>query len=281
MSGCCGGSCTIKIEKPVNGETNTNIVDNGDGTFTYTNEDGVPVTVDMCTCGQSSMVDNGDGTYTYTDADGNETVISAGGGAETPTTLVDDTATDGTFTYTNEDGTDVTVDICAAKCETCRPSLAEIQATSFEKNSTTDMFDENSAAGDEVEVICWTVPGSCSDVLVDIRPHIQILLDRQETPFFLEYALKNNTQGTLNRNRFVYFEGTEHDSVSDGTAQTPSTDRDEDHSTADLQILAAGGDELCFCIILGFAGSAVGPLINTVSLSQTYLHPMYTFEPGV
>ncbi|MDC8003361.1 hypothetical protein POV27_04825, partial [Aureisphaera galaxeae] len=93
----------------------TNLVDNGDGTITYTNEAGVAQTVDIAAIvvafeTTSTIVDNGDGTYTYTDEDGNTTTIDIPGN-ETVTNLVDNG--DGTITYTNEAGVAQTVDIAA------------------------------------------------------------------------------------------------------------------------------------------------------------------------
>ena len=51
-------------------ETTTTLVDNGNGTFTYTSEDGttwVPVSASETT---TTLVDNGNGTFTYTSEDG-------------------------------------------------------------------------------------------------------------------------------------------------------------------------------------------------------------------
>ncbi|WP_430930938.1 hypothetical protein [Robiginitalea biformata] len=48
--------------------TVTTLVDNGDGSFTYTSEDGTITTFTETT---STLVDNGGGTYTYTDENGN------------------------------------------------------------------------------------------------------------------------------------------------------------------------------------------------------------------
>ncbi|MCX2679831.1 hypothetical protein OOZ15_07775, partial [Galbibacter sp. EGI 63066] len=91
-------------------ETVTNLVDNGDGTITYTNEDGTAQTVDIATMVEANetlttLVDNGDGTMTYTDEEGMATVIDMASiisSNETLTTLVDNG--DGTMTYTDEDG---------------------------------------------------------------------------------------------------------------------------------------------------------------------------------
>ena len=120
-------------------ETLTVLTDNGDGTFTYTDEAGNDVTFDANT---TSMTDNGDGTYTFTNANGDEItidvpadvvnnfneIVNSGpvtingttyntveeylqqfvAGNETLTVLTDNG--DGTFTYTDEAGNDVTFD---------------------------------------------------------------------------------------------------------------------------------------------------------------------------
>ncbi len=117
-------------------ETITNLVDNNDGTITYTNEDGTPQTIN-----KSDLTDNLDGTYTFdngdgapitfvgtddqdatevnlngpidVDGDGNdettvqEAIADLAGITETVTNLVDNL--DGTVTYTNEDGTPQTI----------------------------------------------------------------------------------------------------------------------------------------------------------------------------
>ncbi|WP_188876136.1 hypothetical protein, partial [Sphingobacterium alkalisoli] len=163
-------------------ETNTTLIDNNDGTYTYTSEDGTvtvvdvpasvinqfeevvnggPVTVNGSTYNtieeyienivaanetNTTLIDNNDGTYTYTSEDGTVTVVDVpasvinqfeevvNGGPvtvngntytsieeyienivaanETNTTLIDNN--DGTYTYTSEDGTVTTVDVPAS-----------------------------------------------------------------------------------------------------------------------------------------------------------------------
>ncbi|RLA16586.1 MAG: hypothetical protein DRQ56_10370, partial [Gammaproteobacteria bacterium] len=115
------------------GVTVTTLSDNGDGTFTYTSEDGTITTFNA----KGTLIDNADGTYTFTDAAGNVTTIDAtevitstdagnllttglDGGSfinqtviqanETLTTLAQSNAT-GIATYTDEDGATSTVDI--------------------------------------------------------------------------------------------------------------------------------------------------------------------------
>ncbi|MDO6493129.1 hypothetical protein, partial [Cellulophaga sp. 2_MG-2023] len=53
-------------------ETLSTLVDNADGTFTYTNEDGIATTFDAK---RSTVLDNGDGTFTLTDDSGNAVTI--------------------------------------------------------------------------------------------------------------------------------------------------------------------------------------------------------------
>src|SRR5690625_5138844 len=57
-------------------ETLTVLTDNGDGTFTYTDEEGNEVTFDANT---TSMMDNGDGTYTLTNDNGETITIDVVG----------------------------------------------------------------------------------------------------------------------------------------------------------------------------------------------------------
>ena len=97
-----------------NFETLTTIVDNGDGTFTYTDENGDETIVDISNLETlTTLALNPDGhTLEYTDEDGVitsidlETVID---NFETLTTIVDNG--DGTFTYTDENGDETIVDI--------------------------------------------------------------------------------------------------------------------------------------------------------------------------
>ena len=95
-------------------ETITTMVDNGDNTYTYTNEDGDTFVLDA---GETitTMIDNGDGTFTYTNEAGTTFTFGA---PETVTELVDNG--DGSFTYTNEDGISNTYSVCDVvdECET-------------------------------------------------------------------------------------------------------------------------------------------------------------------
>ncbi|WP_299363527.1 hypothetical protein [Winogradskyella sp.] len=96
-------------------ETLTTLVDNGDGTMTYTDEDGVATVIDIANLETlTSLVDNGNSTMTYTDEDGVATIIDIAAMIatnETLTTLVDNG--NGTITYTDEDGVDTVIDITA------------------------------------------------------------------------------------------------------------------------------------------------------------------------
>jgi len=89
--------------------TITNLVDNGDGTITYTNEEGTVQTMDIASIAQNNesvttLTDNGDGTYTYTSEDGTAVTFDAN------TSTVTDNG-DGTYTITNADGTTATIDV--------------------------------------------------------------------------------------------------------------------------------------------------------------------------
>src|SRR5699024_6107098 len=106
-------------------ETVTTLTENGDGTYTYTNENGTVVTFDANT---STVTDNGDGTYTVTNGDGTTVTIDAAGVVLTE--LQDNTRDiyteiqniitagsdalvdngDGTYTHTAADGTVVNFD---------------------------------------------------------------------------------------------------------------------------------------------------------------------------
>src|SRR5690606_10010268 len=178
-----GETHTINFEDIVQAnETVTTLVDNADGTYTYTSEDGTITTVDVPTSvinqfeeivnseqvtidgdndttnaeyiqhlvetneSVTTLVDNADGTYTYTSEDGTVTTVDVPASVinqfeeivnsgpvivdgdeyttieeyiqhivetnETVTTLVDNA--DGTYTYTSEDGTVTTVDVPAS-----------------------------------------------------------------------------------------------------------------------------------------------------------------------
>ncbi|MDH3796949.1 MAG: hypothetical protein OER83_08760, partial [Flavobacteriaceae bacterium] len=65
------GGLYLNVASVVVGETITNIVDNADGTFTYTNENGVDQTIN-----KADVTDNGDGTYTFTNNDGTDVTLN-------------------------------------------------------------------------------------------------------------------------------------------------------------------------------------------------------------
>jgi hypothetical protein len=58
--------------KNSSGDPNVDVIDNGDGTFTFTNGVDAPVTFDVK---KTVVVDNGDGTFTLTDDFGNTVII--------------------------------------------------------------------------------------------------------------------------------------------------------------------------------------------------------------
>ncbi|MFD2037538.1 beta strand repeat-containing protein, partial [Belliella marina] len=106
-------------------ETVTTLVDNGDGTYTYTSEDGTVTVVDvpgdvvtniqnegdiyneiinLIETNSDILVDNGDGTFTHTAADGTVVTFDAN-----TTTLADNG--DGSYTLTNANGDTITIDV--------------------------------------------------------------------------------------------------------------------------------------------------------------------------
>lgn len=114
-------------------ETITTLIDNGDGTFTYTNEAGTITNISFLNTETLTILalnPNGK-TLEYTDENGDvtsidlETVIK---NFETITTLVDNL--DGTFTYTNEDG--VTTDITVSSIETLTTLALNVDGKTLE-----------------------------------------------------------------------------------------------------------------------------------------------------
>lgn len=98
-----GNTTAIDIK---NLETTTNIVNNNNGSFTYTNEDNVSVTwAETVTTVTNTIV--GNKIADYTSEDGTITSIN-----ESVTTMVDNL--DGTYTYTNEAGTAVIVPVSSS-----------------------------------------------------------------------------------------------------------------------------------------------------------------------
>ncbi|MFB9104109.1 hypothetical protein ACFFU1_04290, partial [Algibacter miyuki] len=97
-------------------EAVTTLVDNTDGTYTYTSEDGTETIVDIpaSVVNQFENIVN-EGPVTINGETFNtieeyiENIVTTN---ETVTTLVDNT--DGTYTYTSEDGTETIVDIPAS-----------------------------------------------------------------------------------------------------------------------------------------------------------------------
>ncbi|MEP4429153.1 beta strand repeat-containing protein [Nonlabens ulvanivorans] len=143
-------------------ETITTLVDNTDGTFTYTNEAGTPVTIDTNAAETlTTLVLNADDTnLDYTDEDGVTTQLdftSLVQNLETITTLVDNT--DGTFTYTNEAGTPVTIDTNAAE------------------TLTTFVQDDTSATGEITYTDEAGNPSTAQVVSSDANNNIQVGLD--------------------------------------------------------------------------------------------------------
>jgi hypothetical protein len=84
-------------------ETVTQLIDNGDGTFLYINENGIPVGFDTNET-ITTLRNNGDGTYTFVNEEGTTFTFGA---TETVTKLINNG--DGTYTYTSEDDTVTTI----------------------------------------------------------------------------------------------------------------------------------------------------------------------------
>ncbi|UGU16296.1 hypothetical protein LS482_00155 [Sinomicrobium kalidii] len=82
-----GETQVINLEELVQAnETVTTLLDHQDGTFTYTNEEGIEVTFDANT---TSMTDNNDGTYTFTNANGDSITV------DVPSSVVDNITNEG------------------------------------------------------------------------------------------------------------------------------------------------------------------------------------------
>ncbi|MEX0275738.1 MAG: hypothetical protein AB3N16_15305 [Flavobacteriaceae bacterium] len=81
----CSGAQTVTFE------------DNGDGTYKLTIEGTEPVTFDGAAETVTTMVDNNDGSYTYTNENGTETVIEVSGGS-------DIVGTEGSIFFAGSDG---------------------------------------------------------------------------------------------------------------------------------------------------------------------------------
>ncbi|MEH6682854.1 MAG: hypothetical protein V7724_20100, partial [Sediminicola sp.] len=64
------GALYLNVASVAIAETNTNLSDNGDGSFTYVNENGVTQIVN-----KSDITDNGNGTYTFTNNDSSDVVL--------------------------------------------------------------------------------------------------------------------------------------------------------------------------------------------------------------
>ena len=90
-----------------NCETVTNLIDNGDGTYAYINEEGNLTIIDVIET-VTTFVDNGDGTFTYTSEDGTLTYFS-----ETTTSLIESSSR--VLKYTDEDGNSTEIDLLSIK----------------------------------------------------------------------------------------------------------------------------------------------------------------------
>ncbi|WP_055442979.1 hypothetical protein [Lacinutrix himadriensis] len=91
-------------------ETITTLIDNNDGSISYTNEEGTVTAII-----KSALTDNGDGTFTFDSGNGAPLTLDVSA-LETITSLLDNA--DGTFTYTSENGTVTTIDTNSAETVT-------------------------------------------------------------------------------------------------------------------------------------------------------------------
>src|SRR5690606_7656200 len=92
-------------------ETLTSLIENADGTITYTDENGANTVINVAGIVNNyqtvtPLIDNGDGTYTYTDETGAAVVI------DTNTTVISDNG-DGSYTLTSSNGNIITVNTSA------------------------------------------------------------------------------------------------------------------------------------------------------------------------
>ena len=87
-------------------EVVSELEDNLNGTYTYTNEIGEETLVEFS---GGNLMDNGDGTYTFTNIDGTVVNFNSSSATETVTTLVDNL--DGTYTYSNEQAEETIISV--------------------------------------------------------------------------------------------------------------------------------------------------------------------------
>ncbi len=114
--------CKICVAEP---ETITTLVDNGDGTFTYTNETGTPVTIDVCDLVEDagilpSLTTTDNVNFTFNDGKGNLTTFSIN---EIDMDINEITVNNSVITFTAEDGTTTNVDICALVATNCNSPM--------------------------------------------------------------------------------------------------------------------------------------------------------------
>jgi len=96
------GQVWVSLCNQVTTNGSVTLNDNGDGTYTFTNNDDPDITFNGADETLSTLVSNLDSTYTYTNENGIETLLTLGGGS-----LVDNL--DGTYTFTNSDGSEITI----------------------------------------------------------------------------------------------------------------------------------------------------------------------------
>ncbi|MEL4307444.1 beta strand repeat-containing protein [Joostella sp. CR20] len=147
-----GNQQTINFDEIVKAnETETTLVDNGDGSYTYTNEKNVPTTIKVTQTGSGDPNDNGTGgapgniyvdestgdVYTYNST---TNTWEQANPDETVTTFTDNQ--DGTYTYVSEDGT--STDISVTQTGTGAPTGNGNAGDIYVDESTGDVYTYNS-----------------------------------------------------------------------------------------------------------------------------------------
>lgn len=118
-------------------ETTTSLTFNNTS-FTYVNEDGVSITVPFpASTGSSNIVDNGDGTYTYTSSDGTQVVINTNNADSNTTYVLTEAVNDGFVTLFGSDGSASSVDICKLIEDHCDVSGSETVTTLVDNGNNT------------------------------------------------------------------------------------------------------------------------------------------------
>lgn len=112
----------------------SSLVDNLDGTATHVSGSGNITTLDICQmmidggCANTdSLVDNGNGTFTHTALDGTVTVVDM---TTRPASTIADNG-NGTFTHTSGDGVVTLLDVCQSIAANCNATLVPSPGATF------------------------------------------------------------------------------------------------------------------------------------------------------